>query len=211
MRSNSSHREYLCARHDDRSAIGERISRRTSRSRHHETVSLICIEILAVDIGTDTYHRCCIALQDCHIVEGIAEITKEITIGLNLDKSSLLDGEVILCKGIDAVFDIIGTDVGKESQTPHVDTEDGDILMPYAARCLKERTVATHGDDEVGIKIIAGKHLGGVDTKTLIVFQEVIVLHIDIELRIVVGDTREHLLDAGGFTGLIDIAEKGEL
>jgi len=44
----------------------------------------------------------------------------------------------------------------------------------------------------------------------LVVFQEIIVFHIDIQLGLMTADAREYLLDAGRFLTLIDIAEKGE-
>ena len=62
MGSHGSKREHLCARDDNWPAVGQGLCRAARGGAYYETVSLICGEVVAVDVGMDGYHRGIVAL-----------------------------------------------------------------------------------------------------------------------------------------------------
>ena len=113
------------------------------------------MQILAVDTGADGYHRCRVTLEDSHVVEGTVDTLERLPVSIDLYQGTRLDGIVVVTDGIQARLDIIRSDIGQESQSPHVHAENGNILMPHPAGSLQESTVTTHGDDEIGFEGIA--------------------------------------------------------
>ena len=113
-------------------------------------------------------------------------------------------------ESIHRMLNIIRTDISQETETSHVHAKDGDILLPYPTGRFQKRTVTTHGDGEISREVIIRKHPRGVYIQMLVVFQEIVILHVNIQLTPITGDGRQHLLDAGRLLDLINIAEKGE-
>ena len=105
------------------------------------------------------------------------------------------------------MFYLTWTDIGKESQTPHIHTEDGNHLLPHPAGGFEKGSIATHRDDIVGIEVIVLKDAVGTDVKTLVERQEVVIFLVYIDLCVVLGETGKHLLDRCRLLGLIDVAE----
>ena len=85
-------------------------------------------------------------------------------------------------KGIHATLDIIRTDIRQKTETPHIDTEDGNLLLPHPTGGLQERTVATHRDYKIRIEVITREHLRGIRHDMLVVAQEIVIFLIDIHL-----------------------------
>ena len=91
---------------------------------------------------------------------------------IHLDQGTVLYGIILLIDGIKTLLYIIGTDVCKESQATHIDTQNRDHLLSDATRSFQERTVASHGDDDVCIKIIISENLRCIHIELLILCQE---------------------------------------
>ena len=71
-----------------------------------------------------------------------------------------LGGVQTVVYGIQSRAELVGHDVGEESQPAGVDAQDGDVLHPDPHRRLQERAVAAHRYGEVGFKAVCVEHLG---------------------------------------------------
>ena len=210
MRSDSRHQHHACTRHDDGTAVGERVSRRSCWRRHNESVGLVGRQIVAVDAGTYRDHRCSISLQDGHIVEGTGIVVDGFAIGLHTYHSTALHRIVALQERIHRLLDIAGTDIGQESQSAHVHTEYRYLLLAHLTGCLQQCTVASHRDSEVGFELAARERLGIGDVDKLRAGQEIIVLLLYQDARTTFLQAGEHLSHGCRFLVLVDIAEEGK-
>ena len=104
-----------------------------------------------------------------------------------------------------------GSNVGEETQPPHVHAQDGYLLSPHAVGRLQERAVAPHRNGEVGSEVVAGEHAGVRHVEQLTLSQKVVVLAVDQQFCPEAGEAGKHFLDGSRLLGLVNIAEKGKL
>ena len=167
--------------------------------------------MLAVDAGTDADHRCRVALQHGHVVQGAVHRAQRLVVGLHLNDGTALHDIVVDVKSPQTCLYVTGSDVSEEAEPPHVDTEDGDIASAHTVGCLQERAVATHRDGEVGLKVIPVKDLCRRNIEPLVVLEEIEILPVNGQHGTALTKTRQHFLYGCRLLCLIDIAEKGEL
>ena len=106
--------------------------------------------------------------------------------------------------------DILRTYISQKTQTPHVHTQDRNLLLPHPAGSLEERTVATHRDHEIGIEVITLEHLGSVQVVKMMVAQESIIVFIHVQLGTEDREHGQHLLNRCRLLHLIAIAKDGK-
>ena len=125
-------------------------------------------------------------------------------------QGSRLNGEILTIERIEASPDIFGTHISQESQTPHVHTQDRYLLLPHPTGGLEKSSVATHGDHEIGIEVVAFEHLHIVQVGMVMVEQEFIIFLIHVQLCPKDREHGQHLLNRCRLLFLIDIAKHGK-
>ena len=161
-------------------------------------------------MSLDGNHGSSIPFQDGHIVQCTVEALEGLTIGSHLYQGTRLYGEVVMIECIQTSPDILRTYISQKTQTPHVHTQDRNLLLPHPAGSLEERTVATHRDHEIGIEVITLEHLGSVQVVKMMVAQESIIVFIHIQLGTEDREHGQHLLNRCRLLHLIAIAKDGK-
>ena len=100
--------------------------------------------------------------------------------------------------------------VGKKAQPAHIHANDGVALVAYPARCLEKRSVAPHGDDVVGLEVIALEHPVYLHVDMQSVGEKLIEFLVYIHLCLLLGEEGEDFLYRHRLLGLVDVAEDGE-
>ena len=149
VRGHGRHEHHARERGYYRPAVGKRVGRAARRCRDNESVGLVCGQMLAIDAGTDGNHRCRVALQDGHVVEGTVIALDMLAVGAYLYKSAVLHAVVATVEGIDAAFHIVGPNIGKKAHTAHVHAYDGHLPRAHTTGGLKQCAVTAKGECEV--------------------------------------------------------------
>ena len=143
-----------CLRSYYRSAVRQRIGGGARRGTYDESVCLVGHQFLTVDLGTYGNHRGVVALQYSNIVQRTRTGLEVVVVSLHLDDGVALYGVTSFEELLDSSVYLVGVDTSKETQTSHVYSDDGYLLVVYVVGTLEESTVATHRDDEVGTEVI---------------------------------------------------------
>ena len=100
--------------------------------------------------------------------------------------------------------------VSQKSQSAHIHANDGYLLGADTHRCLEERTVATHRDDEVGIEVVAVEHFNTSEVEHVLGREKVVKLTVEHHTLTARLQKRQHTQERSRLTRLERVAEYGE-
>lgn len=135
--------------HDDGAAVAQAVGRGARRCGYNQAVGLVRDEEIAVYIGADGNHGSRVALQHGDVVEGERTALDGLAVGRQFDDGVVFDVIILLEHLVERVRYLARQHVGQESQTAHVDADDGRLERAHTAGGLQERAVAAHRDDIV--------------------------------------------------------------
>ena len=105
---------------------------------------------------------------------------------------------------------LFGMDIGKEAQTTHVHSNDGNLLAAYAACRLEKRAVASHGYDKVSIEVPVAKNMVDRHGKATSIDEEAVELAVNVHFRPALLERGDDIVDEGRLLDLVSVAENGE-
>ncbi len=207
MRGNRCQAQAPALRNDDGAAVGEIVRRRARGGRYHETVCLVSHQELAVHLRADGNHRGIVTLQHGNVVEGKGTSGKHSPRRLHLYHGMVLYQALAGVDTVQCRLYLGGQHIGKKSEPPHIDTNDGRALRPHLARRLQEGAVATHRDNIVHVEVVVLEHAGCLHLHVLAPGKEVVESTFHIHLGVAFLQIRKNPLDGSRLLGLVLIAK----
>ena len=207
VRSHRRQTKAATLRNDDRSTIGEIVSRGTRRRSHDKTIRLVSNEKLAIHLSTDGNHRGIVTFQHGDVVEGERIAGKDASLCLHLDHGMVFYHAVTSIETIQCWLYLARQHIGEKAQSSHVHTDDRRFLGTHPARRLEESAVATHRDDIIHIKVIVLEHARRIDMEMLVAGQELIISILEINLSPLLVEVIKDFFDASRLLGLVFIAK----
>ena len=121
-----------------------------------------------------------------------------------------LDAIGAIIKGLQGILYLTRQHIGKEAEAPHVDAKDGNFLRPHPACRLEKRTITSHGNDIIHVKVQIVEHASHLQGQALLPGDEVVKGPFHVHCRPPLGEERKNFLYCRRLLGLIFIAEKGK-
>ena len=183
---------------DDGTSNAHGIARAARGGVDNQSVGLIGGQVFAIHVHANADHRRDVALEHGHLIQ-----RKGISLGLSVVVSQLEHTAVfyLIVPGIDLLDgrrELRRRNVGEETQTASVDSDDGNLLGTYAAGSLQKRAVAAHGDGDVGFETVVVQHLRSCRNGYLqVVGQIVVECFLDEQLGLALLEQAEQFLHGG--------------
>ena len=174
-----------CYRHDaglrnkNRTAHRQRIGSRARCRADYQTVSLVSGQLLVVDFSIDGNHRSIVALQYGYVVQCAVVGHERFAVRLYADDGTLLNVVFAANNCAQLGVDVVRVYVGKEAQSPHVYTDNGNLLAAHSVSRHEESAVAAHRDDEVGREVVAVECFYAVETDAPVRAYEFAIFAVD--------------------------------
>ena len=105
---------------------------------------------------------------------------------------------------------LLGGHVGKESEVPHIDSEDWNILPPHPAGGPEESAVTAKRHRKIGLYISPREHSGGLDVEMQRRRKVLVVGSVDEVFGSVVTDGTQDIGHRSGTQRRVFIAENGK-
>ena len=181
MRSHGRETQAAALGNDDRSAIRQVVGCRARRSGHDQSVSLVVNQKLSIHLRANRNHGRIVTLQYGNIVKGKRIACQDTSLCLYLNDDMFLYLALTGIQAVQGCLHLARQHISQETQSPHIDTDDGCSLGSHSAGSLEEGAVASHGDDIIHIEVVILEHSCRLHIDVLTAGEKLVIgiLHID--------------------------------
>ena len=155
-------------------------------------------------------HRSIVALQNSHIVQSTIVALQRFSVRLHTNDRTGIHRVVAFVQGTDGPLYLLCVNISQETQSAHIDAQDGNLTTTYLTGSTEECSIASHRNDKIGLKMLFVKHLYITYRQSLSCCQKSIELALNEHLGVSCCKTSQQGLNGSRLLRLIHIAKDGE-